>query len=126
MGIERGAGCPQNRMVSREDLSSAEAGGVEAKGLQIWGDIKFKADAVVGGTIQGSVDSTEKIIITQEATVSGSVRGSDIRVQGEVRGGVEGRGQVWVGPQAKVTVRCGGKAVRIEPGAEFRGELQVG
>ena len=94
--------------------------------LQIWGDVKCKADAVVTGAIRGSVEGTEKIIVSQGSTVSGSVKGSDIRVEGEVEGGVEARGQIWLGSQAKVRVRCQGKALRIEPGAEFQGELQVG
>ena len=126
MGIERGGGCPQNQSVRPEPISSAEAEGLEGKGLQIWGDVKFKTDAVVEGAIRGNVEGREKIIVSPKTTVTGSVRGSDIRVEGQVHGGVEGRGRIWIGSGAKVRVRCAGKAVRIEPGAEFRGELQVG
>lgn len=108
--------------VNPENLEAALQGG----GLQIWGDVKFRADAVVQGKILGSVDGTEKIIVSKDATVSGAVRGSDVRVEGEVQGGVTAAGRVWIGPEAKVRMRCSGKSLRIEPGAEFRGELEVG
>jgi len=95
-------------------------------GLRIWGDVKFRADAVIGAEVKGSVTGTDKIIVTRGTVVAGAVEGSDIRVQGEVQGGVAGRGQVWIGSQAKVKVGCRAKSLRIEPGAEFRGELQIG
>jgi len=95
-------------------------------GLQIWGDVKFRADAVLHGKIRGSVEGTEKIIVSPDASVSGAVRGSDVRVEGEVQGGVTGSGRVWIGPKGKLRVCCRGKSIRIEPGAEFRGELEVG
>ena len=109
-----------------ESMAEGRPEGFEAKGLQIWGDVKFKADAVVTGVIRGSVEGTEKIIISQKSTVAGLVRGSDIRVEGEVQGGVEAKGKVWLGPKSKVKMRCLGRELRIEPGAEFKGELQVG
>jgi len=108
--------------VSREE-NSAE---IPGKGLQIWGEVRFRAEAVIRAGVKGSVVSTEKLIVAEGAVVSGSVEGTDVRVEGEAQGGVVARGQVWIGPKAKVKVRCSGRAVRIEPGAEFRGELQVG
>lgn len=126
MGIERGGRSPQNRIVQpTENPENLEAALPEG-GLQIWGDVKFRADAVLHGKIRGNVDGTEKIIVSQDASVSGAVRGSDVRVEGEVQGGVSGSGKVWIGPKGKVRAHCRGKSVRIEPGAEFRGELEVG
>jgi len=116
-----GGRCPQNPLVH-----SGENHPLGAPGLRIWGDVKFRADAVMGGEVKGSVTGTDKIIVTGGTVVTGAVEGSEIRVQGEVHGGVAGRGLVWIGPQAKVKMGCRAKALRIEPGAEFRGELQVG
>jgi len=126
MGIERGSGSLQNRNVSIEQVPVVTDGGLERKGLQIWGDVKFQADAVLRGEVKGSVIGREKVIVTEGTVVTGSVEGSDVRVDGEVQGGVVGRGRVWIGPRAKVKVRTSGRVLRIEPGAEFKGELQVG
>ena len=126
MGIERGGRSPQNRCVQPSGNPENLEAALNEGGLQIWGDVKFRADAVLHGNIRGSVDGTEKIIVSQDASVSGAVRGSDVRVEGEVQGGVTGSGRVWIGPKGKLRVRCSGKSVRIEPGAEFRGELEVG
>jgi len=122
LGIEREGDRPQNLVVSTEEKSA----GIPGKGLQIWGDVRLSADGVIQGTVQGSVWGKEKVIVSEDSQVSGSVEGSDVRVDGVVQGGVSARGRVWVGNRAKVRLRCAGRAVRIEPGAEFRGELQVG
>ena len=123
LGIERTGGCPQNPSVHPEENMETA---LEEGGLQIWGDVKFRADAVLQGKIRGDVHGLKKIIVSHDAVVTGSVEGSDVRVEGEVRGGVTAAGRVWLGPKAKVRVRCGGRALRIEPGAQFRGEIRVG
>jgi cytoskeletal protein CcmA (bactofilin family) len=126
MGIERGGRSPQNPNVQPSENPRNLEAALKEGGLQIWGDVKFRADAVLHGKIRGSVDGMEKIIVSQDASVSGAVRGSDVRVEGEVQGGVTASGRVWIGPKGKVRMLCSGKTVRIEPGAEFRGELNVG
>ncbi|NBR46908.1 MAG: polymer-forming cytoskeletal protein, partial [Verrucomicrobia bacterium] len=60
---------------------------LEEGGLQIWGDVKFRVDAVLQGKIHGDVNGLKKIIVSRDAVVTGSVEGSDVRVEGEVRGG---------------------------------------
>ena len=126
MGIERRRGSSQNPGVNQEEtFPQGEIPAAEA-GLQIWGDVKFREDAVVGAHVKGDVKGAGRVIVKEGAVVTGALEGSDLRVQGEVQGGVAGRGQVWIGSQAKVKLRCHGQSLRIEPGAEFRGELQVG
>lgn len=94
--------------------------------MRIWGDVKFREDAVIRADVKGSVAGLEKVIVTEGTVVSGPVTGTDVRIDGEAQAGVEARGRLWIGPRAKVKGRCVSRAVRIEPGAVFRGELQVG
>ena len=126
MGIERDRRSPQNRGVVPERKSPGEAAGVSGQGLQIWGDVRFQTDAVIRADVRGNVVGDEKVIVTEGMVVTGSVEGSDVRIEGEAHGGVVARGKVWMGSKAKVRGRCFGQTVRLEPGAEFRGELQVG
>ena len=112
--------------MSHEASLKNETANLAEKGLQIWGDVKFRADAVIRAAVKGSVIGSEKVIVTEGTIVTGRVDGSNVRIEGEAHGGVEAQGHVWLGSKAKVKVRCRGKAVRIEPGAEFRGDLQVG
>ena len=125
MGIERGGRSPQNPDVQPSENPGNLEAALKEGGLQIWGDVKFRADAVLHGKIRGSVDGAEKIVVYQDASVSGAVRGSDVRVEGEVQGGVTASGRIWIGPHGKVRMRCKGKTIRIERGAEFRGELEI-
>ena len=126
MGIERRGRSPQNPGVQPSETPENLEAALNEGGLQIWGDVRFRADAVLHGKIRGNVDGTEKIIVSKDATVSGAVRGSDVRVEGEVQGGITASDRLWLAPKSKVRVRCCGKSIRIEPGAEFRGELEVG
>ena len=109
-----------------EPISPREETGISDKGLKIWGDIRFGADAVVRADVKGNVTGAEKVIVSEGTVVSGCVEGSDVRIEGEAHGGVVARGKIWIGAKARVRGRCVGEAARIEPGAEFRGELQVG
>jgi len=119
-------GCPQNQTVQPTETPGNLEAALHEGGLQIWGDVRFRADAVLHGKIRGSVEGSEKIIVSKDAAVSGAVRGSDVRVDGEVQGGVTASHCVWFGPESKVRVGCHGQSVRIDPGADFRGELELG
>ena len=96
------------------------------EGLQILGDVRLGRDAVIRAKVKGNVRASGKLILAAEASVSGFVEGQDVRLEGRVDGGLLGRGQVWLGPKAVLRMRCKGKALRIEPGADFKGELWVG
>ena len=96
------------------------------EGLQIMGDVKLGRDGVIRAKVKGSVRASGKLVLAAEAVVSGFVEGQDVRLEGKVDGGIDGRGQVWLGPESVLRTKCKGKALRIEPGADFKGELWVG
>lgn len=126
MGIERGEGSPQNAGVKSGAVAAGKDEGIAGEGLRIWGDVKFRGDAVIRADVKGSVAGAEKVIVTEGTVVSGVVTGTDLRIEGQAQAGAEARGRLWIGPRAVVKGRCVARAVRIEPGASFRGELQVG
>jgi hypothetical protein len=47
-------------------------------------------------------------------------------LEGRVDGGIEGSGQVWLVSGSVLRTRCAAKALRIDPGSDFNGELRVG
>ena len=96
------------------------------EGLKIMGDVKLGRDGVIRAKVKGNVRASGKLVLTAEAEVSGFVEGQDVRLEGRVDGGIDGRGQVWLGPKAVLRTRCKAKALRIELGADFKGELRVG
>ena len=112
--------------MNQEEIAPAGEIQNPGTGLQIWGDVQLREDAVIRAKVKGKVMGTGRIIVEEEAVVTGAVEGTDVRILGEVQGGVVGRGQVWIGPKARLKLCCHAQALRIESGAEFRGELQVG
>ncbi|NCY20443.1 polymer-forming cytoskeletal protein [bacterium] len=113
------------------DVTGADCvhGGAPGDGsglIGIWGDIRLKQDAVLQAKVRGNVHAERKLILTSESEVSGWVQGGDVCVQGRVEGGVEARGQVWIQKGATLGKQCIAQSLRIEVGADFRGELRVG
>jgi cytoskeletal protein CcmA (bactofilin family) len=110
------------------DLGSGVTGkpALAVDGLKIIGDVKLGRDGVIRAKVKGNVRASGKLVLAAEAVVSGFVEGQDVRLEGRVDGGIDGRGQVWLGPKAVLRTRCKAKALRIELGADFKGELRVG
>jgi len=95
-------------------------------GLQISGNIGLDQDGVIRATVKGDIRSANKLVIAKESVVSGVVSARDVRLEGRVDGGIEGSGQVWLVSGSVLRTRCAAKALRIEPGSDFNGELRVG
>jgi len=95
-------------------------------GVQISGNIGLAQDGVIRATVKGYIRSANKLVIAKESVVSGVVSARDVRLEGRVDGGIEGSGQVWLVSGSVLRTRCAAKALRIEPGSDFNGELRVG
>jgi len=95
-------------------------------GLQISGNIGLDQDGVIRATVKGDIRSANKLVIARESVVSGVVSARDVRLEGRINGGIEGSGQVWLVSGSVLRTRCAAKALRIEPGSDFNGELRVG
>ena len=98
----------------------------QQSGLQISGNIGLDQDGVIRATVKGDIRSVSKLVIAKESVVSGVVRARDVRLEGRVDAGIEGSGQVWLVSGSVLRTRCVAKALRIDPGTDFTGELQVG
>ena len=95
-------------------------------GLQISGNIGLDQDGVIRAMVKGDIRSVSKLVIAKESVVSGVVRARDVRLEGRVDGGIEGSGQVWLVSGSVLRTRCAAKALRIDPGTDFTGEVHVG
>lgn len=102
------------------------AASLAGHGLQIFGDVRLEQDGVIRAKVKGNVHASGKLVVTKEAEISGAVVGGDIRLEGRVEAGLHGRGRVWLVAQSVLRTRCAAKVLRIEPGADFRGELRIG
>ena len=99
---------------------------ISSGAFSVWGDVRLKRDAVLQAQVRGNVHAERKLILTPDAEVSGRVQGVDVCVEGKVEGGVEAQGQVWVKKGASLRKQCVARSLRVELGADFRGELRVG
>jgi cytoskeletal protein CcmA (bactofilin family) len=117
--MKLGARHPEVKTVNPNDR-------MEGKGIQIGGSVGLAQDGVLRAEVKGDVRSSCKLVISKGSVVSGVVQARDIRLEGEVEGGVEGSGQVWLVAGSRLRSRCVAASLRIEPGADFSGEIRVG
>ena len=110
------------KKINPKDRAASLAG----HGLQIFGDVRLEQDGVIRAKVKGNVQASGKLVVAKEAEISGAVSGVDIRLEGKVDAGLQGRGRVWLVAQSVLRTQCAAKALRIEPGADFRGELRIG
>lgn len=92
----------------------------------VWGDVRFRADAVLKASVHGNVEATHKLVVAAEAEVTGWVKAREVCLEGQIKGGVEAAGRVWIKSGAVLRQRCVAGSLRMEPGSDFQGELRVG
>lgn len=59
-----------------------------ALGTVIVGNIGSQGNIRVEGTVDGSLDSQQKIVIGESAKVNGDVRAQDVEISGEIKGDI--------------------------------------
>lgn len=92
----------------------------------LWGDVRFLKDASLQANVHGNVEATHRLVLAAGAEVAGGVKAKELCVEGKIKGGLEAVGRVWLKSGAVVRLRCFAGSLRIEPGADFQGELRVG
>jgi cytoskeletal protein CcmA (bactofilin family) len=106
-------------------ISETPAVNMIGKGTSIRGDIKSDGDFRIDGTLQGSIQSTGKIVVG----VSGSIEGDIICQNADLSGQVKASIHVKELLSLKATCRLNGEVytskLAIEPGAKFSGTCNM-
>jgi cytoskeletal protein CcmA (bactofilin family) len=92
-----------------------------AAGARVRGDLSGAGGFRVDGAVGGAIDADGPVIIGEQGSVEGHVRGRDVVVLGRVRGDVRTSGHLEIGPKGKVLGDITVQSLRLHKGGVFRG-----
>lgn len=98
-----------------------------AEGTFLSGDITFRNELVIAGTVNGSVTSTgddDSIVkILEGGKFTGEILAPKIEISGQVEANITGTASVSIGPTANVSGVIRFLKLAVSPGATISGEL---
>lgn len=97
-----------------------------AAGTVIVGNIGTHGNIRVEGTVEGSLESHQKIIIGESAKITGDVKAAEIEIAGRVNGEIRCTESLFLKKTALIMGDIYTKKLIIENGAEFNGQCNMG
>jgi cytoskeletal protein CcmA (bactofilin family) len=98
---------------------------VVTEGTSIEGSIRSDHAVRVIGSVQGEIESKDRVIVTEEATVNARITAENITIAGVVNGELTCPGRVEIHPTGRVTGGLVGGSLIMHDGAYFEGNLKM-
>ncbi len=89
------------------------------KDTVVHGSIQTKNNIIIHGEVLGYVASDNQIKISKKGSVQNSISGNNCLILGSVKGDVEAKAEIVIGPSAKIGGNLLCKKIRIEQGAKL-------
>ena len=80
-------------------------------------------DGSVAGNVQATGEAPSRLVISESAVIEGSVVADVVELHGTVRGDIQARGRVALGPGARVEGNLHYGAIEMAAGAHIKGKL---
>ncbi len=115
----------------RSDPRPVSRGDGEAKtsigaGTVIKGEVSIEGDAIVHGTVEGSLAATGQVEVMKTGTVKADIRGKSVRVIGRVEGKILSHDRVQLITGAYVRGDIHSQSLKIDEGVFFQGACVMG
>jgi cytoskeletal protein CcmA (bactofilin family) len=92
---------------------------------KVEGNIKVHSLTVDGGTVTGDVESEGSILVTENSSVSGNIRGGHIEINGKIVGNIDSSGKLILNPKAVIEGDISSLGLSMSEGAELKGKVNV-
>lgn len=89
------------------------------------GELIAEEDLMLKGRVEGSIQNTASLTISQEGSVKGNVKAKQIVVEGTVEGDLFGAETVTVRANARVTGNIYSRSVSLMEGSRFKGSIDM-
>lgn len=97
-----------------------------AAGTIIVGNIATPGNIRVEGTVEGSLESRNKIIVGESAQVTGNIFAKEVEISGHVKGEIRCSDSLFLRKSALIIGDIFTKKLIIENGAELNGKCNMG
>ncbi len=116
----------KRRFMDQQPVDPAAPGtSVLAEGAHFEGVLRTPGDALVGGTVLGSLEIAGRLRLTASGRVDGGIQAKEARVEGTVMGPVTVEGFLEVDRTARIEGDLSAEKVAIAEGAVLLGALRV-
>lgn len=94
-------------------------------GITIEGELTSDEEVVVGGIIKGTLSTSERIIISPDASVEADITASNITISGKITGNVTAGDRVEIQTGGKLVGDVKAARITIADGASFKGNVDM-
>jgi cytoskeletal protein CcmA (bactofilin family) len=109
----------------QEDASNASKVTVLSLGFELTGDIISKSDIRADGILVGSIRTDKKVVVGEQASITGDIIADEISISGEVVGDLYISGETTIYASAKVSGNITTNQIYVHKGAELNSLIKT-
>lgn len=107
-------------------IPTYEVDTIVGRGTNVRGDLRGPGGFRIDGAVTGSVEAEGPVVIGEDGSVEGTVKGRDVVVLGRVHGDVIAEGHLEIGPSGRVMGDVTVVSLRVHAGGTFQGASRIG
>lgn len=106
-------------------MNKQEVGTIVGSSVHLTGAIKDSSDITIFGSIEGEINSDQKVIIEESAIVKGPINAGEVIVSGRVVGTIIAKQKIELNPTGTIKGNIDTADLLIHSGAIFIGECKM-
>lgn len=111
--------------MTKKDFVEVATVNLIGKGTVIKGDIVSNGDLRIDGNVNGSIQSSGKVVVGQSGTIEGEVTCQNAELEGEMKVNIAVKGLLSLKQTARFTGEITTIKLAVEPGALFTGTCKM-
>jgi len=100
---------------------SDQVSGFLDKGTNVTGELEFAGTLRIDGNFQGSISTSDNLVIGEHAVVHADIRVGDIEIHGQFFGRIEAKNRIEIFPSGRVRGDLHTPVLSVNPGAVLDG-----
>jgi cytoskeletal protein CcmA (bactofilin family) len=104
---------------------SDQVSGFLDKGTNVTGELEFAGTLRIDGNFQGSISTTDNLVIGEHAVVHADIKVGEIEIHGQFFGRIEAKTRVEVFPSGRVRGDIHTPLLCVNPGATLDGGMHM-
>lgn len=108
-----------NDKKEKQMVESSSSQNIIAQGTKIVGDFNSEGDFRIDGTVEGTIQTTGKVVVGKAGFIKGTLQGSDAYFEGGFSGKMTLSGTLTLKASATIEGEVVAGKLAVEPGANF-------
>ena len=93
--------------------------------LKFKGELSAEEDLLIQGSVEGTINHTQRVTVCEEGKVKANIRAQVIKVEGSVEGDLHAVGSVFVAESGNVRGNIHAPSVCLVEGSHFNGAIDM-